>query len=150
MKTLSSIQICFWERTETLRDSQWMHINENLDPSKCVYNEFHVITHHNNLFTTYRSSSYNLYYSYYQFFIASKLRVHISASIYTYISPNEESWFCCFQTSSQHIFLLRWHPAVYHFCPLFTSQCLDNKLSSLSSHWHPHKIKELSRFFSLC
>lgn len=26
------------------------------------------------------------------------------------------------------IFSLRWRPAVYHFCPLFTSQCLDNKL----------------------
>lgn len=30
--------------------------------------------------------------------------------------------------ASSHHSRLRWHPAVYHFCPLFTSQCLDYKL----------------------
>lgn len=53
--------------------------------------------------------------------------------------------------ASSHHFCLRWRPAVYHFCPLFTSQCLDNKLClSRRSHWPPHKMKEPSRFFSLC
>lgn len=49
------------------------------------------------------------------------------------------------------IFFLRWHPAVYHFCPLFPSQRLDNKVHVFcSSHWPPYKMIELSRSFSLC
>lgn len=46
--------------------------------------------------------------------------------------------------------LLRWRPAVCQSCPLFTSQCLDNKLrfSPLLPADLPRRMKGPSRFFS--
>lgn len=75
-------------------------------------------------------------------FILSKVRYHTWQL--------ERPFFSLTNGQNFLLFCLRWHPTVYHFCPLFTSHCLDNKLCfSCSSHWPPQKIKDPLRSFSL-